>query len=80
MTKQVFVNTNFVLRIKPDTIREYKEIKFWVPILKKLMNQQVKKKTHELSTSSSQHTQPEETTHGSKELKVKLCSEMAIVE
>lgn len=38
MTKQVFVNTNFVLRIKPDTIREYKEIKFWVPILKKLMN------------------------------------------
>lgn len=43
----------------------------------------MKKKTHELSTSPSQHTHPEETTrkqHSSKEWGVKLCSEMAIVE
>lgn len=37
MTRQVFVSTYFVFRIKPDTIKEYEEIRVWVPILKKLM-------------------------------------------
>lgn len=62
MSRQVFVSTYFVLRIKPDTMREYKEIKVWVPILKKLMIWPVKKKTHELPIPPSQHTHPEETT------------------
>lgn len=63
MSRQVSVSTHFVLRIKPDTIREHREIKVWVPIPKSLMIQPVKKQTHELPTPlPNTPTQREEST------------------
>lgn len=62
MNDEVIVRIHFVLRIQPDTMREYKEVQDGVLVLRKLVSLPLRKDMHEppilspnTSTQRKQH-------------------------